>query len=71
MCVNDPFRKQEGLQVIKKQKRRRLLGKSRAQLGKAEYPHHVWIYVLVADHKADGRLLKSLTIVDEHTQYGL
>jgi putative transposase len=65
------IRKQEGLQVIKKQKKRRLLGKSTAQLGKAEYPHHVWSYDLVADQTADGRRLKCLTVVDEYTRYGL
>jgi putative transposase len=65
------IRKQEGLQVIKKQKKRRLLGKSTAQLGKAEYPHHVWSYDLVADQTADDRRLECLTVVDEYTWYGL
>jgi transposase InsO family protein len=65
------IRKQEGLQVIKKQKKRRLMGKSTTQLGKAEYPHHVWSYDLVADQTVDGRRVKCLTIVDEYTRYGL
>jgi transposase InsO family protein len=65
------IRKQEGLQVIRKQKKRRLIGKSTTQIGKAEYPHHVWSYDLVADQTVDGRRLKCLTIVDEHTRYGL
>ena len=57
--------------MIKKQKKRRLLGKSKAQLGKAECPHHVWSYDLVADQTADGRRLECLTVVDEYTRYGL
>jgi len=51
--------------------KRRLLGKSTVQLDKAEYPHHVWSYDLVADQTADGRRLKCLTSVDEYTRYGL
>ena len=43
------IRKREGLQVIKKQRKRRLLGKSTADLGKAEYPNHVWSYDFVSD----------------------
>jgi len=65
------LRKQEGLQVIKKQKKKRLLGKSTTQLSKAEYPHHVWSYDLVSDQTACGRRFRSLTIVDEFTRYGL
>lgn len=65
------IRKQEGLQVIKKQKKRRLMGKSTIQLSKAEYPHHVWSYDLVADQTVDGRRLKCLTIIDEYTRYAL
>lgn len=42
------IRKQEGLQVIRKKKKKRLLGKSTTQLSKAEYPNHVWSYDLVS-----------------------
>jgi len=49
------IRKQEGLQVIKKQKKKRLLGKSTAQLSKAEYPNR----------------FRCLTVIDEYTRYGL
>ena len=38
-------RKHEGLQIISKPKKKRLLGKSTAQLNKQEYPNHVWSYV--------------------------
>lgn len=42
-------RKREGLQVQKKQPKKRLLGKSTTQLQKAQYPNHVWSYDFVFD----------------------
>jgi transposase InsO family protein len=65
------IRKQEGLQVIRKKKKKRLLGKSTTQLSKAEYPNHVWSYDLVSDQTACGRRLRCLTVIDEYTRYGL
>jgi len=65
------IRKQEGLQVIKKQKKRRLLGKSTTGLSKAKYPNHVWSYDLVSDQTACGRRIRCLTVIDEYTRYGL
>ncbi len=64
-------RKQEGLQVISKTKKKRLLGKSTSQLSKAEYPNHVWSYDFVSDQTACGRRLRCLTVIDEYTRYGL
>ncbi len=65
------IRKQEGLQVIKKQKKKRLLGKSTTELSKAHYPNHVWSYDLVSDQTACGRRVRCLTVIDEYTRYGL
>lgn len=65
------IRKQEGLQVIKKKKKKRLLGKSTTELSKAEYPNHVWSYDLVSDQTACGRRFRCLTVIDEYTRYGL
>ena len=65
------IRKAQGLQVIRKQKRRRLLGNSPGELGKAQYPHHIWSYDFVMDQTVEGRRLKCLTVVDEFTRYGL
>ena len=65
------IRKQEGLQVIKKKRKKRLLGKSTTKLSKAEYPNHVWSYDLVADQTACGRRFRCLTVIDEYTRYGL
>lgn len=65
------IRKQEGLQVIKKQKKKRLLGKSTTGLSRAKYPNHVWSYDLVSDQTACGKRIRCLTIIDEFTRYGL
>lgn len=65
------IRQQEGLQVIKKQKKKRLLGRSTTQLSKAEYPNHVWSYDIVSDQTACGKRLRCLTVIDECTRYGL
>lgn len=65
------IRKREGLQVRKKQKKKRLLGQSTTQLQKAQYPNHVWSYDFVFDQTTDGRTLKHLTVVDEFTHEGL
>lgn len=66
------IRKREGLQVRKKQhKKRLLLGQSTSTLQKAEYPNHVWSYDFVFDQTSDGRTLKHLTVVDEFTKEGL
>ncbi len=64
-------RKREGLQVAKKQRKRRALGGSTKKCKMAEYPNHVWSYDLVHDRTADGRALKCLTIVDEYTREGM
>ena len=65
------IRKQEGLQIVKKQKKKRLLGKSTTALSKAKYPNHVWSYDLVSDQTACGRRIRCLTVIDEYTRYGL
>lgn len=65
------IRKQEGLQVIKKNKKKRLLGTSTDKLNKAKYPNHVWSYDFVSDQTSCGRRLKCLTVIDEYTRYGL
>lgn len=65
------IRKREGLQVIKKAKKRRHLGQSTAERKRAQYPNHVWSYDFVYDRTVDGRTLKCLTVVDEFTRQGL
>lgn len=65
------IRKREGLQVLKKQHKKRLRGPSTPRLNRAEYPNHVWSYDFVHDQTTDGRTLKCLTVVDEFTHEGL
>ena len=65
------IRKQEGLQVPIKSKKKRLLGRSTTQLSKAKYPNHVWSYDIVSDQTACGKRIRCLTIIDEYTRYGL
>ncbi len=64
-------RKREGLQVVKKQRKRRPLGVSTTTPTRAEYPNHVWSYDFVHDETSDGRRLRCLTVIDEYTREGL
>lgn len=66
------IRKQEGLKVVRKQRRRRVMGRnvSTGVVAKAEYPGHVWAYDFVSDQTTDSRTLKCLTITDEFTRRG-
>jgi len=65
------MRKREGLQVQRKQRKKRLWGQSTMKLQQAQYPNHVWSYDFVFDRTSDGRTLKHLTVVDEFTHEGL
>lgn len=65
------IRKRDGLQVQKKQHKKRLLGQSTTVLQQAQYPNHAWRYDFVFDQSEDGRPLKHLTVVDEFTKEGL
>ena len=62
--------KQAGLQVPKKQHKRRRLGSSEngcVRL-KARYPGHVWSLDLLFDTTEDGRQLKFMPVLDEYTR---
>jgi putative transposase len=65
------LRKREGLQVVKKARKRRPLGKSMTVPTRALSPNHVWSYDFVHDETTDGRRLKCLTVLDEYTREGL
>ena len=62
------IRKREGLQVARKQRKRRRAGKSTTDVDRALYPNHVWSYDFVADQTIDGRRLRFLTVIDEFTR---
>lgn len=73
-CINQKrvhrLWKQAGLQVPKKQRKRRRLGTSAngcVRL-KASYPNHVWSVDFLFDSTEDGRQLKFMPILDEYTR---
>ncbi len=62
--------RREGLKVPKKQKKRSRLWLTDGSClrMRPERRNHVWSYDFVADRTVDGRPLKMLTILDEHTR---
>lgn len=62
------IRKREGLQVPRKQRKRRRKGNSTADVDRALRPDHVWSYDFVLDQTIDGRRLRFLTVIDEFTR---
>ncbi len=65
------IRRREGLQVVRKLKKRRILGQTTQWVRRACYPNHVWSYDFVFDQTEDRRTLKCLTVVDEFTRQGI
>lgn len=65
------IRRQEGLKVVKKPKKKRPAGMTTQAISLAQRPHHVWSYDFVHDQTMDGRTLKCLTVVDEFTRQAL
>lgn len=62
--------KRLGLQVPKRQKKRRGIGvgANACNVLKAEYPNHVWSYDFKFDVTEDGNQLKFLVVIDEFTR---
>ena len=74
-CAGRRFREevrneQEGLKVPKRQpKRGRLwLGDGSCIRLRPLHENHVWSYDFVSERTHDGRALKLLTVIDEHTR---
>ena len=65
--------REEGLRVPLKRRKRQRLGDSAqpARRLRAERPNQVWALDFQFDQTADGRVLKLLNIVDEHTREAL
>ncbi len=61
------IRKAAGLQVVRKQRKKRNLGKKHT-LKKAEHIHHVWSWDFMFDVTVNGRKLKILNIIDEFSR---
>jgi putative transposase len=62
--------REAGLKVPTKQRKRRRLGVSENGCTKrrAEHKDHVWSYDFVMDRTEDGRRLKMMPLVDEHSR---
>jgi len=62
--------RQQGLKVPRKQRKRRRLGSSAnaCHRRRAAGKDHVWCWDFIHDRTADGRALKWLSVVDEHTR---
>ena len=62
--------RQEGLKVPKKQPKRKRLWLADGSCLRLRPTHkdHVWSYDFVADRTSDGRAIRMLTLMDEHTR---
>ena len=65
--------REEGLRVPARRRKRQRLGTSTTQADRltAEHPDHVWALDYQFDQTTDGRILKLLNVVDEHTREAL
>jgi putative transposase len=65
--------REEGLRVPRRRRKRQRLGTSTAPAGwlRAKRPNHVWALDFQFDTTTDGRVLKLLHVVDEHTREAL
>jgi putative transposase len=65
--------REEGLRVPTKRRKRQRLGTSTCPADRlaAEHPDHVWALDYQFDQTTDGRILKLLNVVDEHTREAL
>jgi putative transposase len=65
--------REEGLRVPTKRRKRQRLGSSTCPADRlaAEHPDHVWALDYQFDQTTDGRILKLLNVVDEHTREAL
>ena len=65
--------REEGLRVPAKRRKRQRLGASTVPAGRlrAQRPDHVWALDFQFDTTTDGRVLKLLHVVDEHTREAL
>jgi putative transposase len=65
--------REEGLRVPARRRKRQRLGISTTPAARlaAEHPDHVWALDYQFDQTTDGRILKLLNVVDEHTREAL
>lgn len=63
--------REEGLRRPVRSRKRRRRAAATGELLRAERPNHVWALDFQFDETADGRRIKSLHVVDEHTREAL
>jgi putative transposase len=63
--------KQQGLAVVRRKKKRRVLSAESSPPCRAEYPNHVWSYDFLEDALLSGRKYRLLNILDEFTRQWL
>jgi putative transposase len=65
--------REEGLRVPSRRRKRQRLGTSTTPADRlaAEHPNHVWALDYQFDQTTDGKILKLLNVVDEHTREAL
>jgi transposase InsO family protein len=61
-------RRQEGLQVSRRQRKLRRLGLSTAERQRAMRLNHVWSWDFVEDQTENGTRFRILSLIDEHTR---
>jgi putative transposase len=61
-------RREQGLQVSKKQRRMRRIGLSTAERQRATKPNQVWSWDFVEDQTENGSRFRILTLIDEYTR---
>jgi transposase InsO family protein len=61
-------RRQQGLQVSRRQRKLRRLGLSTAERQRAAHVNHVWSWDFVEDQTENGTRFRVLTLIDEHTR---
>jgi hypothetical protein len=60
------IRRREGLQAVKKRRKRKLLGMTTQWVNQAHYPNHVWSYDFVFDRTEDARQFRGRSTVEVH-----
>lgn len=61
-------RREEGLQVRKRQRRLRRVGPGQQARQEATHRNHVWSWDFVSDQVENGSAFRILTLIDEHTR---
>lgn len=56
--------------MVKRRRKRRILGRSTQWVHRVAYQNHVWSYDFLFDQTEDGRTQKCITVVDNGSNLG-